>query len=49
MHICIHTHIITVMTKEAIDFKKSKEGYMGRLGGMKGKGEIMQLYFNLQN
>lgn len=28
------------MTKEAIDFKKSKEGYMGRLGGMKEKGKL---------
>lgn len=32
-----------------MDFKESKEGCMGWLGGMNGKGEIMQLSYNLQN
>lgn len=35
--------------KEATNLSESKDRYMGRLGGRKGKEETMQLYYNLKN
>lgn len=36
------------MRKEAIDFKDSKEGYIGGFGGRKQKGEMMYIKTNKQ-
>lgn len=35
------------MKKKALNFKESKEEYMGGCGRRKQKGEMMQLYYNL--
>lgn len=34
--------------KKAMHLKENKQEYIGVLGGRKGKGEIMKLYYNLK-
>lgn len=42
-------HVITIDLKGGPGFKKnSKERYMGRCEGIKGKGVMWQQYFNLK-
>lgn len=38
-----------LIEKEAMSLKQNKEQYIGELGGKKGKGEMMWLYYNLKN
>lgn len=44
----MHTHIHTQLRKrEVTKLKKDKGGYKGGFGRRKGKGKMMELYYNL--
>lgn len=52
LFVYINTHMYVMAInekKEATNLSESKDRYMGRLGGRKGKEETMQLYYNLKN
>lgn len=45
-----YTYITTIKGKEALNLRESKTGYMGSVGGKKGKGENdIYNYINLKN